>query len=262
MALSDVDEEEFVAETLQRVTQPDRKQPDGPDKAYFNLALPGGAEFCPIVMNATEKGAIISRVYHVGSHREIQVIEQKDGRWEFLGWNGSAITGFDGNFLMGAKRCPDGRLWVLAGYTEPSNPTLGQRDILYGFENGTWKVMGPPLGRVSRLVFSDSGLHILGRRPVHFFHDPECHLIGLEGEQRVPLAAENLACGGDRYVVWRKDDAWLFWQRKVEDRSTLVAYWLKGPRKEESLDSEEQSERDSLVETEIHAATECAGAEP
>lgn len=233
VALSDVDEIESVPESLQRVPEPDRDQPDGGDKRYFNFTLPGGTEFCPIVMSATEKGAIVARVYHVGSRREIQVLEQKGGRWEFVGRNGSAITGFDGNFLMGAKRGPDGRLWLLAGYTEPSNPMLGERDILYGFENGAWKVMGPPRGRVSDPLLSDSGLHVLGTQPVHFFQDQQCHLIGLEGERWVPLAAEQLACGDDKYVVWRKDDAWVFWQREDEGRSTLVAYWLKGPRKED-----------------------------
>ena len=223
--------EGVTLESLSRVTRPDQDEVVGKEKTYFNLALPGGALFCPVVMSATDKGAMVARVYHVGSRREIQVLEQREGRWEFVGRNGSAISGLDGNFLAGAQRGWDGRSWVLAAYTEPSNPSLGERHILYGLENGAWKVMGPPQGQRTHLLLSDDGLHLLGTQPVHPFRDLACHFVGLDGDRWVPLAAETHLSETDKQIVWRKDDAWLFRQRRDGLQLTLVAYWLKGPRK-------------------------------
>jgi hypothetical protein len=222
-----------AVEPLELVAQTEANQTAGAMKTYLNLALPGGAEFSPIVLGETEGRVIVARVYTVGSRREIQVLAGKEGRWEFVGRNGGAITGVvDGNFLKGARRGPDGRLWALAGYTPPSNPQRGFRDYLYRFEDGNWKLMGPEDGQPAGTI-SDGGLHFLGTQPVHLFCEDQYFLLGLEGEKWIPLAAQNLIRGGFCDVCWRKDDAWLFRLRADGGQSILEAYWLKGPREQD-----------------------------
>jgi hypothetical protein len=210
------------------IVAPQAKRPDGEEKVYFNLSLPCGADFSPIVLSATEAGTIVARVYHVGSRREIQVLERKDSRWQFLGHNGGAITGVDGNFLAGAKQGPDGRLWVLAVYSFPSNPQRADKIFLYGLQKGVWKLFGPPDGHpVGDL--SHGSLHFLGTKPVFQFSDGEQRLVGFEGGRWVGLpAADALLRGGYERICWRQDDAWLFRLSADGGRSILEAYWLKG----------------------------------
>ena len=206
-------------------------------KAYFNLQLPGEApQLRPIVVSASEHSAIVAQEFEFGNGREIQVLELKEGRWQFVGRNGGAITGKDRNFLQDAKQGSDGRLWVLV--------QLRSHDFLYSLEDGGWKVKGPPNGHLGGSTVDD-GLHFLGTHLVHQFQSEKIQLVGLEGEQWVPVPAQDLVQEPNEIVgyfrngkmhgsiYWRAHDAWLFRMRSKGDRSTLEAYWVKGPRKED-----------------------------
>jgi hypothetical protein len=68
-------------------------------KDYINLSLPGGSEFIPIVISASDKEAVVARVYRVKNERDIQVLHWNGNEWKYLGDQGESITGQDRNFL-------------------------------------------------------------------------------------------------------------------------------------------------------------------
>ena len=204
----------------------------GEPKVYFNLELPGGSPFCPIVLSATERSAVVARVYSVSGRREIQVMEGKGDHWTFVGRNGEAITGADGNFLKGAGRAADGSLWIVAGYTPPSNKDRGFKDFLYVFEDGAWKHKGPPDGQEAGF-WGDEGYHLLASRFVRLYWDTAWQFVGLEGVRWVELPAQALVRPRFERIAWRRDDAWFIRRRTEADQSSLEAYWVKGPRKED-----------------------------
>jgi len=123
---------------------------EGTIKNYFNLSIPGGAEFAPFVLATSEKQTIVARVASAYGKRDIQVLIGHGDDWEFLGRNGDAVTGVDGNFLQDAKQGPDGRLWVLANYTSPSNPDRGNNHFLYCYEKRHLEAGRPATGAPER----------------------------------------------------------------------------------------------------------------
>ncbi len=213
---------------------------DGKDsKNYLNLSLPRGSRFTPIVLTASERKAIVARVAEVDGKREIQVLEGHGDKWDFVGKQGRAVTGVDGNFLIDAKQGPDGRLWVLAGYTPPSNPDRGFSNYLYCFENDRWKLAGPQKGQPSDFFGTDFGVHFLGgAEPVRHFvagkeiPDPRQNhnLMRLDENRFVPLPAQDLVRKHHGTMVWRKNDAWYFVPRNADGQTQLDAYWVKGAR--------------------------------
>jgi len=202
---------------------------DGKDsKNYLNLSLPRGSRFTPIVLTASERKAIVARVAEVDGKREIQVLEGHGDKWDFVGKQGRAVTGVDGNFLIDAKQGPDGRLWVLAGYTPPSNPDRGFSNYLYCFENDRWKLAGPQKGQPSDFFGTDFGVHFLGgAEPVRHFvagkeiPDPRQNhnLMRLDENRFVPLPAQDLVRKHHGTMVWRKNDAWYFVPRNADGRA-------------------------------------------
>src|SRR5260370_1434763 len=136
---------------------------DGKDsKNYLNLSLPRGSRFTPIVLTASERKAIVARVAEVDGKREIQVLEGHGDKWDFVGKQGRAVTGVDGNFLIDAKQGPDEPLMLLTADTPPANPDRGFSNYLYCFENDRWKLACPQKGQPSDFFGTDFVVHFLG----------------------------------------------------------------------------------------------------
>lgn len=210
-------------------------------KNYLNISLPGLSCFSPFVLVASDQEAVVARVSFVDGNRDIQVLIGHGEHWDYLGPQGRALTGVDGNFLRDAKQGPDGRLWILAGYTPPSNQQRGGKDYLYCLEKDEWRIAGPPRGAPGA-DFAEKGLYFLGsNEPVHLFaatsnENQEArvlvHFVRLEGGDWVPLPAQDLLRKHHEKGIMtsRKNDAWWFVPSVTDGRTELIAYWLKGPR--------------------------------
>lgn len=204
-------------------------------KDYINLSLPGGSYFTPIVISASGQDTVVARVYHVKNKREIQVLQRNGNEWKYLGDQGEAITGQDGNFLKDAIKGPDGRLWILAAYTRPSNPHRGDTVFLYCYENNKWVLKGPPDGYPSGSM-GDQGLNFLGgAEPVHLFYGYDVekqmvvpHYLGLKSNSWYPLPVQKLLRSTQGGVHTGKNDTWVIGSPEGNE-STLEAIHIRGP---------------------------------
>jgi len=209
-------------------------------KQYVNLSLPGGAKFCPIVMSADDAESVIARVAYVDGKRDVQVVHGQGKSWRALGSNGHGLTGTDGNFLSDARVGPNGKLWVLASYSVPSNPDRGGMSFLYCFEKGQWVLKAPRKshGTMDRYVPNwDSGLHFFGRNgPCHILHagNAGVRFLALEGGAWKSVPAQDAlqkampSKGCYPQACKRKNDTWFLWCTRGKKRSVLKSLRIGG----------------------------------
>jgi hypothetical protein len=231
---------------LVRCTAGEINQPTGKLKCYVNLAIPGGAKFSPVVLSATEDSTVVARVFYVDKNRDIQVLQRKCDAWEFVGPQGMALTGVDGNFLSGAVEGPDGRLWVLADYSKPSNPVRAEHIFLYCYEDGNWKIKGPKDGYHSGMM-ENKGLYFLGgNEPVmlSYDYDPDrkqdiANLVSLKEEEWASLPVQDFIRAHVNKVLWQNKvlwrnntDAWMFDRSKINP-DILQVFQICGPKNED-----------------------------
>ena len=203
-------------------------------KQFLNLSLPAGSKSPPLILSASSNRTLVARVCSVVGRRDIQVLENQGGPWKPLGANGDGITGVDGNFLVDATVGPDGRLWVLAAYTRPSNSERGDTHYLYVFDGKRWRLAGPEKGHPSGSM-ADLGLGFLGKTLIHHFvgYDLEQkrdkpYLLYLNDTKWEPVAAQSLLRQREGQLVWTGSNAWYF-SCSEQGGSTLVnAYAING----------------------------------
>ena len=212
-------------------------------KQYLNITLPGRSRFTPIILCATPDKTIFARVTQVDGKRDIQVLQGSGDRWEFVGEQGRALTGEDGNFLTDARQGPDGRLWVLVSYTPPSNPKMGWRTFLYSFREGRWSMAEPSEGhRASAL--DDLGLAFLGvNEPSHYqlmfgkksntSSNGVASLLQWNKGNWQPHPAEKILQKTGGRLVWSSGEAWVIVKRQAEGKTTVHGYRISGSRQED-----------------------------
>jgi hypothetical protein len=203
-------------------------------KQFLNLSLPAGSKFAPLVLSASSNRTIVARVCLVAGRREIQVLENRGGAWKPVGANGDGITGVDGNFLEDATVGPDGRLWVLAAYSRPSNSERGDNHYLYVFDGKRWQLAGPEKGYPSGSM-ADLGLCFLGKTLIHHFvgYDLEQkrdkpYLLYLDGTKWEPVAAQSLLRQREGQLAWTGSNAWYFSCSEQAGTTFVNAYAING----------------------------------
>jgi len=203
-------------------------------RQYLGITLPKGSEFTPIVVESSKERTVIARVAHVDNRRDIQVLEDRGHGWRPLGVNGLGITGVDGNFLMSAIIGKDGRIWVLARYTRPSNPDRGETHYLYVYDGSRWQIAGPKNGAPSG-INADRGLGFLDDRVAHVYSDYDVknmrekpYLRYLDGNRWKTAAAEKLLRHTPGRTFWTGSDLWHLVCSKTKDSTILDAYIVSG----------------------------------
>ena len=213
----------------------------GKIKKYVNFSLPGGAKFCPIVVQTDEGETIVARVAFVDGKRDIQVLRRSDESWSPLGQKGQALTGVGGNFLTDAVFGPDGRAWVLAEYSVPSNPERGGKCYLYCYRDGAWTLRC--VGQVGTAAWG-SGLHFLGGHdPVRIFCDGAggLQILRLEGRNWVSVPVKNAlqklipTKGWYPEVSKTGKSTWFIWKETTGRQSVLKALCVKWTGKSDIL---------------------------
>ena len=215
-----------------------------PTKQYLNITLPSNSAFSPILLFSRGE-RILVRVACVNRLRDIQVLKQNEsGLWEPVGTTGHALTGNDGNFLSDAFMTSDGKIWVLAHYTFPSNSDLGGMFLLYHFDNEKW-ILTTPLevepARRRHIVYWDSGLHFFDtNQPFHIFCDTtagfQFHRISQGKWEAVSSQStiQNLMSKGYyANVCKRANDSWVIWTDTDKKQTSLRALKINGPDRDE-----------------------------
>lgn len=208
-------------------------------KKYLNLELPGRTQFAPIVLAATPEKAIVARVADVDGKRDIQVLQGSGEHWDFLGEQGRALTGEDGNFLTDAQQGPDGRLWVLVRYTPPSNPKKGWWAFLYCYEIGRWSMADPPEGHVATALSNHGLVFLASSDPVHhqsFFNkkdrtalkDIQQLLQWHDGTWRSHPAERLL--NEDGWLAWTAGEAWTIGTLSRGGKTVVHGHRITGAR--------------------------------
>lgn len=201
-----------------------------PEREYLNITLPAQTASAPILLSMG-KDTILVRVANVNGKSEIQVLTRsKDGKWLPLGDKGNALTGNNGVSLIDAKVDSDGKLWVLAFYTEPSNKLLGGQHLIYSYKNGNWVNENYTEMHQSTSLSWDSGLHFLPNKTLcHIYYD---RLLGFQFKhlskgQRQPVPLEevfNKMIGPNSNSPQASNinnASWLIWT-SYEDKTTKL----------------------------------------
>ena len=206
-------------------------------KQYINVTLPGPSKFTPIILSATPEKTIFARVGKVNDKRDIQVLQGSGDRWDFVGSQGQAVTGEDGNFLNDAVQGPDGRLWILVAYTAPSNPQKGEREFLYCYQNGKWGLAEPPQGHSPSIWTHDELGFLGGNEPVlsQVQYDPESktsasHLLQLHEGQWQSHPAEKIVQKAGGQIVSIAGEAWVIVARQADGKTSVEGYRITGTR--------------------------------
>lgn len=215
-----------------------------PTKQYLNLTLPSNSVFSPIPLFSRGERVLV-RVAYVNGLQDIQVLKQNDsGLWDPVGTTGQALTGNDGTFLSDAFMTSDGKIWVLAYYTFPSNSDLGGMFLLYHFDNEKWILttlveMEP--ARRRHILYWDSGLHFFDtNQPFHIFCDTtagfQFHRISQGKWEAVSSQStiQNLISKGyTANVCKRANDCWVIWTDTEKKQTSLRALKISGPDRDE-----------------------------
>lgn len=214
-----------------------------PTKQYLNITLPSES-VSPIPLFSPRE-RILVRVAYVNGLRDAQVLKQNDsGLWEPVGTTGQALTGNDGTFLSDAFMTSDGKIWVLAYYTFPSNSDLGGMFLLYYFDNEKW-ILTTPLekepARRHHFLDWDSGLHFFDtNQPFHIFYDTtagfQFHRIS-QGKWEAVSSQSTIQnfiskCFTTN-VCKRANDSWVIWTDTDKEQTSLRALKINGPDRDD-----------------------------
>jgi hypothetical protein len=205
--------------------------------------LPSNSEFSPILLFFRGE-RILVRVAYVKGLQDIQVLKQNDkGWWEPVGTTGQALTGNDGTFLIDAFITSDGKIWVLAYYTFPSNSDLGGMFLLYHFDDEKWILSAPlEMKQARRHTFLDwdSGLHFFDtNEPFHIFYDTmsgfQFHRVSQGKWEAVSSQStiQNFISKGYTNVCKRANDSWVIWMDTDKEQTSLRALKINGPDRDE-----------------------------
>ena len=225
-----------IREKVLQLSQARHARVELPPKAkqFLNISLPVGSQFTPLILSASSNQTIVARVCIVDGRRDIQVIENSGGEWKPVGMNGDGITGVDGNFLEGATTGPDGRVWIMAAYTRPSNNERGETHYLYVYDGTRWKLAGPGKGYPSGTM-GDFGINFLGNTLVHHFlgYDRETkrnkpYWLYLDDTEWKPVSAQSLLRRQEGDLVWTGSNAYYFVCSERDGRTAVNAYTING----------------------------------
>ena len=141
----------------------------------------------------------------------------------------AALTGEDGNFLNDAVQGPDGRLWVLVGYTAPSNPKKGEREFLYCYQNGKWGLADPPQGHSPSIETHDQLGFLGGNEPVlvQVRYDPESkttalHLLQLHEGPWQSHPAEKIVQRAGGQIVSNAREPWMIVAKRAAGKTSIA----------------------------------------
>lgn len=203
-------------------------------RQYLGIALPKGAVFTPIVLKSSKEQTIAASVIYIDGRRDIQVLEDRGHGWQPLGRSGRGITGVDGTFLQSAIIGRNGRIWVLAGYSYPSNPDRGNNHYLYVYDGSDWQLAGPQNGAPSGSI-GERGLGFLGDYLAHMYlgYDSEKkrdkpYLKYLEQGKWKTAGAEQFLRSTPGQTLWTGSNLWHLVCTNTEDRTVVDAYIVDG----------------------------------